>query len=289
MKKTLFSQEKSFFFGILAIVWQVVFFYIPISFLVAASVVSFSSEFNSSFFTFSHYQLFFRAIYIKVFLRSFLLALSTVIITLLISYPVAFFLAVRLKKWKTFFFALLVVPFWTNFLLLVYAWYFLLENDGVINRLLLSLGFISEPLHLINSYFAVHMGMVYCYLPFMLLPLYSTFEKLDYKLLEASADLGASHFQTFKNIILPLTWPGIRTGIMLVSVPAFGEFVVPALLGGDKNMYVGSVIAHYFLTVRDVPLGSAFTCLSVIVLFLIFIFFYTLNHIIYTVRKVCDV
>ena len=117
-----------------------------------------------------------------------------------------------------------------------------------------------------NTKIAVYCGMFYCYLPFMLLPLYSTFTRLNTQLLEASQDLGATSWQTFFKIVFPLTVPGIQTGALLVFIPAFGEFVIPGLLGGDKNMYVGSVISHYFLTVRKVGLGSAFTCFSALVL-----------------------
>jgi len=195
-----------------------------------------------------------------------LLALTTVVVCFCIAYPVAYFLVLRTQRWKTLSFSLLVLPFWTNFLLLVYSWYFLLENDGLLNTLLLKIGLISSPLHIMNTKIAVYCGMFYCYLPFMLLPLYSTFTRLNPKLIEASQDLGATYWQTFFRITFPLTIPGIQTGALLVFVPAFGEFVIPALLGGDKNMYIGSVISHYFLTVRKVGLGSAFTCLCALIL-----------------------
>jgi spermidine/putrescine transport system permease protein len=289
MKKSFFSPNTSFFWGIIALVWQVVFFYIPLSFLVATSFIKYTPSLNSSHFTFFHYFSLFQPIYAQIFLRSFGLALSTVIITLMIAYPVAYYLAVKVQRWRELGLALLILPFWTNFLLLVYAWYFLLENDGLINDLLLRIGLISEPLHMMNTTFAVHIGMVYCYLPFMLLPLYSSLEKLDLRLLEASADLGATYWQTLWNVIFPLTWPGIRIGATLVFVPAFGEFVVPALLGGDKNMYVGSVITHYFLTIRDVSLGSAFTCLSIVVLFLILLLFIGLGTLFVRKREGGDV
>lgn len=288
MKKSFFSSNVSFFWGVVALVWQAIFFYIPLSFLVTTSFISFSPLVKSTHFSLVHYKEMLKPVYALIFLRSLALAFSTVVITLLVAYPVAYYVAIKVKRWKEVFFALLVLPFWTNFLLLVYAWYFLLENDGLINNILLTLGIIRQPIYMMNSTFAVYIGMVYCYLPFMLLPLYSTLEKFNVKLLEASSDLGATYFQTFRKVILPLTWPGIKTGAILVFVPAFGEFVVPALLGGDKNMYVGSVITHYFLTVRNAPLGSAFTCISVtILLFLLFIFF-GLGQLITQRRKAAD-
>ncbi len=265
-------QEKqpliSFFWGIPAFIWQVVFFYLPLVFLIATSFITHSSNLDQAQLTFSHYFSLFKPVYITIFLRSLFAATSAVIVSFLIAYPVAYYLVLRMRKWRMVFFALLVLPFWTNFLLLVYSWYFLLENDGIINTLLMTLGFINEPLPLMNSPLALYCGMFYCYLPFMLLPLYSAFDRLSHQLLEASQDLGASPLQTFLRITFPLTVSGIQTGAMLVFIPAFGEFVIPALLGGDKNMYIGSVITHYFLTIRDVSLGSAFTCTSLLFLLL---------------------
>lgn len=270
MKKTFFSSmENSFFWGVLALVWQVLFFYVPLAFLLSTSFVMFMPSSHTSYFTLSHYVALLDPVYGIIFLRSLLLALGTVSATFIISYPVAYYLALRVQRLKTLWFALLIVPFWTNLLLLVYSWYFLLENDGLINSVLLTIGLISQPLRMMNTPFAVYCGMIYCYLPFMLLPLYTSLEKIDQRLLEASSDLGATSWQTFKNVVLPLTAPGIKTGVLLVFIPSFGEFVVPGLLGGDKNMYVGSVITHYFLSVRNVSQGSAFTCVSVLVLLML--------------------
>lgn len=264
-KHTIFL-ENSFFWGLPAFLWQALFFYVPLAFLIAASFIKQADAVNSAHFTLEHYRALWQPIYISILLRSFLFASATVALCLIIAYPVAYHLALRVKKYKTVWFALLVLPFWTNFLLLVYAWYFLLENDGIINAMLLGLGLISTPLHLMNTPLATFCGMLYCYLPFMLLPLYSNFERIDDRLLEASYDLGGNYFQTFKRITLPLTLPGIQTGALLVFIPSFGEFVIPALLGGDKTMYVGSVITHYFLTIRNTSLGSAFTLMSTLVL-----------------------
>lgn len=274
MKQEKKIYDNSFFWGALALVWQGLFFYMPLSFLLTTSVVKYALSTNNSYFTFDHYKALFDPVYGYIILRSLLAASCTVLVTLIIAYPVAYYLALKVTRWKSVLFALLILPFWTNFLLLVYSWYFLLENDGIINMILLKLGLITTPLHLMNTTGAIYFGMFYCYLPFMLLPLYSSLEKLNPRLLEASADLGASFWQTFRNIIIPLTSSGIKTGAVLVFVPAFGEFVIPALLGGDKTMYVGTVITHYFLTMRNVPLGSAFTCMSAVVLvfFLLVIF-----------------
>ncbi len=260
------ETDTWFFWGIPAFLWQLLFFYIPLTFLISSSFVKYIPELSVSVFTFDHYKSLLQPVYYYAIVRSLLLATVTVFVCLIIAYPVAYYLALKVKRFKTVLFALLVLPFWTNFLLLVYAWYFLLENDGLLNFFLLKLGVISSPLHCMNTNAAIYCGMFYCYLPFMLLPLYSAFERFDVKLLEASYDLGASHFDTFRKITLPLTLSGVRTGALLVFIPAFGEFVTPALLGGDKGLYVGTVITHFFFTVHSVSLGSAFTCLSTLML-----------------------
>ena len=159
-----------------------------------------------------------------------------------------------------------MVPLWTNFLIQVYGWFFLIERNGLINLLLVKLGIIAEPLALANNLVAVFVVMVYCYLPFMIMPLYTILEKFDVRLLEASADLGASVWKTFFTVTLPLTVSGIRTGVLLTFVLGFGEFAIPALVGGGKYMMVGSLIYYYFLVMRDNSLGSAFTCVSCLVL-----------------------
>lgn len=274
MKNSNTFQGTSFFWGIPALLWQICFFYMPLSCLLATSFIEYSPEFHTFHFTLVHFKNLCDWMYLKIMMRSLMLACTTVAVTLCIAYPVAYYLVIKVRKWSTLFFALLMLPFWTNLLLLVYAWYFLLENEGLLNTILLKLGIISAPLHCMNTQGAVLCGMFYCYLPFMLLPLYSAFERLDPRLLEASKDLGATSWQTMRNITLPLISPGIKTGALLVFIPSFGEFVIPALLGGDKLMYIGTTITHYFLAIRDVATGSAFTCAAT---FIVLLFFVSLN------------
>jgi spermidine/putrescine transport system permease protein len=276
-KKVASVGWGSFFWGIPAFLWQALFFYVPLFFLLATSFIKHAPAIGRAHFTLDHYRALFDSVFVMIVFRSFLLACTTVSVCLLIAYPVAYYLAVRVKRWKTLCFAMLILPFWTNFLLLVYAWYFLLENDGLVNNLLMKFGLISVPIHMMNTKIAVYCGMFYCYLPFMLLPLYSTFERLNTQLLDASSDLGATDFQTFLRITLPLTMPGVQTGALLVFIPAFGEFIIPSLLGGDKNLYIGSVITHYFLTVRNVSMGSAFTCLATLILILLLFFLFVVH------------
>jgi len=189
------------------------------------------------------------------------------LLSLLLAYPVAYYLALKVgRRWKNLLLFLLTLPFWTNFLIQVYSWVFVLDHNGLLNSLLLKLGIINEPLHMVNNVYAIFLVMVHYYLPFMIMPLYSILEKIQHDVLEASMDLGATHWQTFKRITVPLSASGIKTGLLLVFVPAFGDFVIPSLIGGAHYMFAGTLISHYFLVVRDNQLGSAFTVISGLVL-----------------------
>lgn len=259
-----FSKDFPFFMAMPAVAWQIVFFYIPLLIVFLYSIVQISSGILQV--TLEHYAYFFQPLFLRVIGNSLLLALVTATVCLLLAYPIAYCLAVRIKRFKNLLLFFLILPFWTSLMVQVYSWFFILNHDGLINSLLMKLGIITSPLHLLNTPFAVYIVMVYCYLPFMIMPLYSALEKIDRRMFEASADLGASQWQTFKNITIPLSMPGIQTGFFLVFVPSFGEFVVPTLLGGGKQLYVGSLITQYFLAARDVHLGSAFTIISGLVL-----------------------
>lgn len=261
LKKSFFD-ELSFFFISPALIWQVLFFIIPLLFIIALSFVNIDTHVV----TFNYYATLIQLVYVKIIIRSVLLALITAVLCLLCAYPVAYWLTFFLKKYKTVGLFFLILPFWTNLLVLVYAWFFVLEKQGVLNNVLISLGIITEPLSIFNTIIAVIIVMVYCYFPFMLLPLVSTLEKFDRTLIEASYDLGATTRQTFLRVILPLSMPGVLTGFFLVFVPSFGEFAIPSLVGGDKNMFVGMSISHYFLIARNSSMGAAFTCVSALIL-----------------------
>jgi len=258
-----FSQEFSFISSLPAIVWQFFFMVTPLLIIGYYSIADTSSAIGISL---RHYRYLFDTPYFKIIGRSLFLAAATAIVGLLCAYPVAYFIALRVRRFKNAMLFLLTLPFWVNFLVQIYAWYFLLERNGLINIILLKLGIINEPLLLSNSLFAVFIVMLNCYLPFVIMPLYSVLEKIDVRLLEASADLGATPWQTFWRITVPYSMPGIKTGLLLVMIPAFGEFVIPALVGGSKYMLVGSLISYYFLAARNNYAGAAFTCLSAMVL-----------------------
>jgi spermidine/putrescine transport system permease protein len=262
------TSDIPFSIGIPAVIWQVLFFYIPLFFILIASVLKISELGGIEGVTFDKWFLFLRPVYLKVIGSSFLLAFSNALICMLIAYPIAYFLAFTGKKYKNLFLFFLIVPFWTNFLLHAYAWFFVLEKEGFLNQVLTTLGIIHEPLHLMNSFFAIMIMMVYYYLPFMILPIYTSLERFDVKLIEASLDLGATRAQTMRKILLPLTMRGMRAGFFLVYIPSFGEFAIPELMGGDKQMFVGSVVAQYVLGDQTGSLGAAFTAVSCIALLL---------------------
>ncbi len=256
------QEENSFLIGVVPFLWQLLFFYLPLLFIIVLSVIKLSDNGLLEGITFENFTPFFSLSYLYIILKSLALAITNSALCFLIGFPVAYFLSFKAGQFKNIFLFLLILPFWTNFLLHIYAWFFVLERNGFLNSLLLTLSIIKEPLAIIHSMKVVILVMVYSYLPFMVLPIYSTLERFDRRLLEASYDLGASSFQTWYRILLPLSMSGIKLGFFLVFVPSFGEFVIPALLGGDKYMFVGSVISHYILGNVTLSLGAAFTVIS---------------------------
>jgi spermidine/putrescine transport system permease protein len=262
-KKILYSpfskKEIPFAIGCPALIWQSLFFYLPILIMIVSSVFQLSEEGEFAGFTLQHFQSCWNSIHFSIIFQSIGISLLTAIICLLIAFPFAYFLAFRGGKHKTLLLFFLIVPFWTNFLLHVCAWFFVLERNGFLNNLLLSLHLIDQPIHFLNSFFSVMLMMTYHYLPFMVLPIYSSLEKFNMSLYEASADLGATWSQTLKTILIPLTMPAIRLGFLLVYIPSFGEFAIPELLGGDRFYYAGNVVTHYMLGDQTASLGSAFT------------------------------
>ena len=196
-------------------------------------------------------------LYVNTYLSSLKYAAVTTVLCLLIGYPFAYFMARAPATVQPALLMLVMLPFWTSFLLRVYAWIGILKNNGLINNTLMALGIIDEPIVMLQTDFAVYVGIVYSYLPFMVLPLYTAIEKLDLSLLEAAADLGCRPVRAFLTITLPLTLGGIIAGSMLVFIPAVGEFVIPALLGGPDTLMIGRVLWDEFFNNRDWPVASA--------------------------------
>lgn len=210
--------------------------------------------------------LFSDPLYVNSYLNSLRIAAVSTLITLLIGYPVAYGIARSSPSWRTTLLMLVILPFWTSFLIRVYSWIGILKTEGVLNTFLLWTGVISEPLIMHYTPFAVHLGIVYSYLPFMILPLYASLEKLDLDLMEAASDLGARPATVFWRVTLPLSMPGVAAGSFLVFIPAVGEFVIPALLGGSSTQMIGATLWDEFFLNRDWPIASAVAVVLILVL-----------------------
>ncbi|MCK0137981.1 ABC transporter permease subunit [Aliiroseovarius sp. F47248L] len=207
-------------------------------------------------------------LYWKAYLSSLKIAIISTILTLMVGYPIAYGMSRAPDEWRPTLMMLIILPFWTSFLIRVYSWKAILSNEGLLNQLLMYLGIINEPLIILNTNLAVYIGIVYTYLPFMVLPIYSALERMDESLLEAAEDLGCSRFTAFWLVTFPLSKQGIIAGSFLVFIPAMGEFVIPALLGGSKTLMIGKVLWEEFFSNRDWPVASA---VAVILLLLLII------------------
>lgn len=213
----------------------------------------------------------FEPLYIQIILNSLYYAVITVVVSLIVCYPVAFWVSRMGPMAKNLVLFAITLPFFANLLVRIYAWLLLLRPTGAVNTVLMSLGIIDQPLNMIFTEFAVIVGLVYVLIPFMFLPIYASVERLDWSLVQASQDLGATPFQTFRRVILPLTAPGIAGGAVIVFIPALGNFIVPAFLGGSKVQMTGNVIERQFLQARNWPFGSTLAMIvmaSVLVLVL---------------------
>lgn len=279
-KASLIFKELLHTITSISVLWQVLFFYMPLLLLFFTSFMNVDTQGVFKGFTLSHFAPILNATYLKVIFNSLTLSISTAIISLLIAFPLCYFIVFRTGKWKYLFLFFLIIPFWTNFLLHIYSWFFLLEKNGLINQFLLYLGVIKTPLHLLNTSYSTLFLMVYYYLPFIALPIFAALERFDTSLFEASTTLGASKRKTFTKIVFPITQKAIMNGFFLVFIPAFGEFLIPEFIGGDKKYYVGNVISLHLLGETTSIIGLAFTTLSLTILFLssylIFIAFKTI-------------
>ena len=205
-------------------------------------------------------------LYIRSFLNSLRIAFIATLIALAVGYPLAYAMARAPESWRAILVMLVILPFWTSFLIRVYAWIGILKNEGLLNAALMAVGIISKPLVIMNTDWAVYIGIVYSYLPFMVLPLYAALEKQDPSLLEAAADLGAPPWKAFWTVTVPLSLPGIVAGSLLVFIPAVGEFVIPDILGGSGTLMIGKTLWAEFFNNRDWPLASAIAIVLLVVL-----------------------
>ncbi len=217
--------------------------------------------------TWDNYRfLFSDNLYALSYLKSIWIAAVSTFLCLLLGYPMAYGIARSQPEIRFILLLLVILPFWTSFLLRVYAWMGILSTKGLINNALLAMGLIDAPLQILYTDMAVYLGIVYSYLPFMILPLYATLERLDIRMLEAASDLGAKPFQVFKDITLPMSKPGVIAGCLLVFIPALGEYVIPALLGGLDSLMIGRQLFDEFYANRDWPVASAVASILLIIL-----------------------
>lgn len=207
-------------------------------------------------------------LYWRSYASSVVIALTSTILTLLVGYPLAYGMARAPAAWRPTLMMLVILPFWTSFLIRVYAWIGILKKEGLLNQLLLSVGIIEEPLTILNTNVAVYIGIVYAYLPFMVLPLYAALERMDDTLLEAAEDLGCTKSRAFWLVTFPLSLPGVIAGCFLVFIPAVGEFIIPDLLGGSETLMIGKTLWVEFFSNRDWPVASA---VAIVLLFILVI------------------
>ena len=212
-------------------------------------------------------------LYVKAYWSSLQIAFISTALTLLVAYPMAYGMARAPEEWRATLMMLVILPFWTSFLIRVYSWMGILGKEGFLNAALLWLGLIDEPLTILNTNTAVYIGIVYTYLPFMILPIYATLEKLDDSLLEAAEDLGCTRTSAFWSVTLPLSRPGVVAGCFLVFIPALGEFVIPSLLGGSDTLMIGKVLYEEFFSNRDWPVASAVAVVLLLILVIPIILF----------------
>jgi spermidine/putrescine transport system permease protein len=240
-----------------AAAWYALFFIGPLAIMAVFSVAE-RSGYTEVVYTFSleNFRYLWDPLYGDVFLRTLGLALFGTAATLLVGFPFAYYLA-RYARWKTLLLLLVIVPFWTSFLIRTYSWLIILSPDFFVFRALRDLGITSEDFSLLYTREAIYIGVVYNYLPLMVLPLYAALERMDWSLVEAAEDLGDTPFRAFRRVTLPLVLPGIVAGCLLVFIPLTGEYLIPVILGGDLTVYAGNLIAQQFLTARDWPFGAA--------------------------------
>lgn len=244
--------------------WMIAFTLIPLSLLIFFSLTTQTNQGIS--FSFDNFQRFFEPLYLQVLFRSLLWAGISTLFCLVLGYPSAFILANLKLKYKNTLILLLVLPMWINFLLRTYAWLTLLERRGLINTILGHFGI--QPLSLLYNDFAVILGMVYNFLPFMILPIYTVLSKINQNLLEAAGDLGASPWQCFCKVIFPLSLPGVSSGVTMVFMPAVTTFVISRLLGGGQYTLIGNLVEQQFLTVGDWNFGSAISMVMIFIILL---------------------
>ncbi len=268
--------------------WMVLFFLIPFAIILKISLaetqvaippysalVAYAEEKLTFIFNIGNYLYLLQdEMYLDSYLQSLRVAAISTLLCLLIGYPIAWSIAHSSPSMRNVLLMLVVLPSWTSFLIRVYAWIGILKNNGLLNNILIYMGVIDQPIQMLHTDMAVYIGIVYAYLPFMILPLYTALMRMDYSLIEAASDLGARPWKTFLTVLLPLTKSGIVAGSMLVFIPAVGEFVIPELLGGPDSLLIGRVLWQEFFNNRDWPVASAVAVVMLTILMVPIIWFY---------------
>jgi spermidine/putrescine transport system permease protein len=255
-------------------IWLGLFFLIPLLLILTYSFGT-SGVYGGITLGFNpgNYLKVFDPLYLEIIVRTFVIAAITTVLCFALGYPLAYFIVFKGRRWRNVLILLVMVPFWTSLLIRAYSWVVILSGNGIANKTLQFLGIIDEPATLIFTSQAVLMGMVYSYLPFMILPLYASLEKFDTRLKEAAKDLGASRWHTFWRVTFPLSMPGVIAGSILVFIPSAGEFVIPQLLGGSRTVMTGSLIQSQFGSARDWAFGSALSVMLAVLLLAAILFY----------------
>lgn len=249
-----------------AALWLLLFFLLPLAIVLIVSFLTRAPNGTGELpFTLANYERVLD-VFSPILWRSLQIAFLSTVICLLIGYPLAFFISTRKRNWvRQLCIFLVILPFWTNFLVRTYAWRVLLGDDGIANNFLINLGLISEPIQLLNTQFAVIVGLVYGFLPFMVLPIFASVERFDFRFVDAAHDLGANDLRAFFEVIFPLTLPGVFAGCALVFIPCVGAFVTPDLLGGTSGLMIGNLIQRQFGGSGNMPLGSALSIVMMVI------------------------
>ena len=255
-------------FSLIYLFWGLIFIVLPL-FLILAHALSSNTDLSEFAFTLDNFQRFFEPLYVKILITSLILAGLSTILCLIVGYPVAYIISKMSEKVRNNMILIFIIPMWMNFLLRTYAWLTLLGNKGLINKFIGLFGL--GPWDLMYNSKAIMIGMVYNFLPFMVLPIYTVLLKMDQKLIEAAKDLGANDFEVFTKVIFPLSLPGIYTGITMVFIPAISTFVVPNLLGGNNFYLIGNLIEKQFTFTGDWGFGSAISMILIVIMLLILV------------------
>ena len=255
-------------FSLIYLFWGLIFIVLPL-FLILAHALNSNTDLSDFVFTLDNFSRFFEPLYVKILITSLILAALSTILCLIVGYPVAYIISKMSEKVRNNMILIFIIPMWMNFLLRTYAWLTLLGNKGLINKFIGLFGL--GPWDLMYNSKAIMIGMVYNFLPFMVLPIYTVLLKMDQKLIEAAKDLGANDFEVFTKVILPLSLPGIYTGITMVFIPAISTFVVPNLLGGNNFYLIGNLIEKQFTFTGDWGFGSAISMVLIVIMLLILV------------------